>query len=117
MLNKINALRAENGLPELKSDSELASYAKIRAEEISKKWSHTRPNGTEGLDLIPLSKSYAGENLSKCTENGNECDEMFTALVNSPSHLENMIAPEYTSIGIATYESNGTVYVAYMFSN
>ena len=41
----------------------------------------------------------------------------FTALVNSPSHLENMIAPEYTKIGIASIEINGKMYVAYMFSN
>ena len=41
----------------------------------------------------------------------------FTALVNSPSHLDNMIAPEYTKIGIASIEINGKMYVAYMFSN
>ena len=64
MLNKINELRATHDLPALNVDTDLVSYAQIRANEITKKFSHTRPDGTEGLDIIPLSKSYAGENLS-----------------------------------------------------
>ena len=120
MLNKINELRASHDLPALNVDTDLVSYAQIRANEITKKFSHTRPDGTEGLDIIPLSKSYAGENLSwHVMDQGVDAavEGTFTALVNSPSHLENMIAPEYTKIGIASVEFNGRMYVAYMFSN
>lgn len=120
MLNKINELRATHDLPALNVDTDLVSYAQIRANEITKKFSHTRPDGTEGLDIIPLSKSYAGENLSwHVMDQGVDAavEGTFTALVNSPSHLENMIAPEYTKIGIASVEFNGRMYVAYMFSN
>lgn len=120
MLNKINELRATHDLPALNVDTDLVSYAQIRANEITKKFSHTRPDGTEGLDIIPLSKSYADENLSwHVMDQGVDAavEGTFTALVNSPSHLENMIAPEYTKIGIASVEFNGRMYVAYMFSN
>lgn len=120
MLNKINELRATHDLPALNVDTDLVSYAQIRANEITKKFSHTRPDGTEGLDIIPLSKSYAGENLSwHVMDQGVDAavEGTFTALVNSPSHLENMISPEYTKIGIASVEFNGRMYVAYMFSN
>lgn len=120
MLNKLNELRATHDLPALNVDTDLVSYAQIRANEITKKFSHTRPDGTEGLDIIPLSKSYAGENLSwHVMDQGVDAavEGTFTALVNSPSHLENMIAPEYTKIGIASVEFNGRMYVAYMFSN
>lgn len=120
MLNKINELRATHDLPALNVDTDLVSYAQIRANEITEKFSHTRPNGTEGLDIIPLSKNYAGENLSwHVMDQGVDAavEGTFTALVNSPSHLENMIAPEYTKIGIASVEFNGRMYVAYMFSN
>lgn len=120
MLNKINELRATHDLPALNVDTDLVSYAQIRANEITKKFSHTRPDGTEGLDIIPLSKNYAGENLSwHVMDQGVDAtvEGTFTALVNSPSHLENMIAPEYTKIGIASVEFNGRMYVAYMFSN
>lgn len=120
MLAKINELRATYDLPALNVDTDLVSYAQIRANEITKKFSHTRPDGTEGLDIIPLSRSYAGENLSwYVMDQGIDAavDGTFTALVNSPSHLENMIAPEYTKVGIASVEINGKMYVAYMFSN
>lgn len=120
MLNKINELRATHDLPALNVDTDLVSYAQIRANEITKKFSHTRPDGTEGLDIIPLSKSYAGENLSwHVMDQGIDAavEGTFTALVNSPSHLDNMIAPEYTKIGVASIEINGKMYVAYMFSN
>lgn len=120
MLAKINELRATYDLPALNVDADLVSYAQIRANEITKKFSHTRPDGTEGLDIIPLSRSYAGENLSwHVMDQGVDAavEGTFKALVNSPSHLENMIAPEYTKIGIASIEINGNMYVAYMFSN
>ena len=120
MLAKINELRATYDLPALNVDADLSSYAQIRANEITKKFSHTRPDGTEGLDIIPLSRSYAGENLSwHVMDQGVEAavEGTFTALVNSPSHPENMIAPEYTKIGISSIEINGKMYVAYMFSN
>lgn len=120
MLAKINELRATYDLPALNVDTDLVSYAQIRANEITKKFSHTRPDGTEGLDIIPLSRSYAGENLSwHVMDQGVDAavEGTFKALVNSPSHLENMIAPEYTKIGIASVEINGKMYVAYMFSN
>lgn len=120
MLAKINELRATYDLPALNVDADLVSYAQIRANEITKKFSHTRPDGTEGLDIIPLSRSYAGENLSwHVMDQGVDAavEGTFTALVNSQSHLENMIAPEYTKIGIASVEINGKMYVAYMFSN
>lgn len=120
MLTKINELRATYDLPALNVDTDLVSYAQIRANEITEKFSHTRPDGTDGLDIIPLSRSYAGENLSwHVMDQGVDAavEGTFTALVNSPSHLENMIAPEYTKIGIASVEFNGRMYVAYMFSN
>lgn len=120
MLAKINDLRASRNLPSLSVDNELVSYAQTRADEITTKFSHTRPDGTEGLDIIPLTRDYAGENLSWHTADcGTDIavDETFTALVNSPSHLDNMITPEYTKIGIASVEVNGKIYTAYMFSN
>lgn len=120
MLSRINELRATYHLPALTVDSELVTYAQTRANEITEKFSHTRPDGTEGLDIIPLSRSYAGENLSWYVMDygvDSAAEGTFTALVNSPSHLENMIAPEYTKIGIASVEYNGRMYVAYMFSN
>ena len=56
LLADINNLRAEQGLPALTLDSELNSYAAVRSEEINTVWSHTRPNGTSGADMISSTK-------------------------------------------------------------
>ena len=66
LLADINNLRAEQGLPALTLDSELTSYAAVRSEEITTVWSHTRPNGTSGADMISSNK-WRGENLSYIT--------------------------------------------------
>lgn len=120
MLEKVNTLRESYGLEDLAYDSELVSYAETRAKEVTKKFSHTRPDGTQGYDIIPLSRGYAGENLAMCTMD-NSVDaiatELFTDLKNSPTHLENMVAPEYENIGIASVEAGGIIYIVFLFAD
>lgn len=62
LLADINNLRAEQGLPALTLDNELNSFAAVRSEEITSLWSHTRPDGTSGCDMISSNK-WRGENL------------------------------------------------------
>ena len=122
-------LRAEQGLPALTLDSELNSYAAVRSEEINTVWSHTRPNGTSGADMISSTK-WRGENLSYITygsfgfsdsEQNNAADSVFASLKASPSHYSNMVSGNYTKIGIYTYVANTgsgvKLCTAYMFSN
>ena len=129
MLSSINNLRAENGLPALTLDSSLVSIAETRSDEAAVLWSHTRPGGGKGADMISHDK-WRGENLSYVTYsnyNGSDSEQasaaelMFTNLCNSPSHYDNMVFSSYTKIGIATsvtQTASGTkVTTAYMFSN
>ena len=129
MLASINELRAQNGLSALTLDSNLVSIAETRSEEASVLWSHTRPNGGKGADMISHDK-WRGENLSYVTysnysgsdsEQSSAASLMFKNLCNSPSHYDNMVFSSYTKIGIATSVSQtdgGTkVTTAYMFSN
>lgn len=130
LLEMINELRAENKVGALKSDDFLVECADTRAVEATSFWSHTRPDGTDGLTLIPSNK-WAGENLSfviydtfDYTEE--ECikvaEKAFTELCNSPTHLDNMLFSKFKTIGISTYVSatkDGRIKLcsAYMFSN
>ena len=130
MLKKINELRASEGAGKLSMDSELNGYAAVRAEEASTSWSHTRPNGTQGCDMISSSK-YRAENLScrKYSSFGytqkeleSAADAMFADLKASSMHYENMTFKNFTKIGIRTYVSKGSdgkvhLTTAYMFSN
>ena len=105
----INEYRTQNGLNVLEINNELCFYSSIRVEEIKTVWSHTRPEGSNGYDLIPQDR-YAGENLARKFQ---VPDKVFNAWINSPSHLANIVNVNYTQIGIAY--SNG--YWVTMFSS
>ncbi|SKC07793.1 Cysteine-rich secretory protein family protein [Lachnospiraceae bacterium] len=129
LLDEINDLRKSKGLKELTIDSTLTTIADTRSTEASKKWSHERPNGEQGTEMIS-SDLWRGENLSCVTYPGYKgsekdqekaADTMFDNLVASPAHYDNMVFKNYTKIGISselTETSDGTkITVAYMFSN
>lgn len=121
----VNSIRSSS----LASNGTLNSYANTRAYEASVKWSHTRPNGTRGVNMIDASK-YRGENLAKTVvyDYGGTNDESYaiaTRLFNnwkkSSSHYANMVDNDFTQIGLKTYvvvEGNKYIfYTAAMFSN
>ncbi len=119
MLNSINQLRASRGVGPLTIDSSLVTIANVRSQEASVKWSHTRPDGTQGADMIAANK-WRGENLSYVTgteDVGEASKIMFDNLVASPTHYDNMVFNQFTRIGISTYVANGKITVAYMFSS
>lgn len=50
--NLINAERQKAGLPALAWDSSMESLAKTRAKEVTTKYSHTRPDGTNVMSFV-----------------------------------------------------------------
>lgn len=129
MLQKMNELRKSVGAGPLAIDATLNSYAATRAVEATTKWSHTRPNGSQGCDMIPGNK-WRGENLSYVVVPGFSYSEseqeeaaqiMFDNLVASPTHYDNMTYGSFTKVGIRTNVAdtgNGTkLTTAYLFSN
>lgn len=121
----INSIRSQA----LAMNGTLNSYAAIRAKEASVQWSHTRPNGTRGINMIDASK-YRGENLAKTVLydfDGSDAmlnevaSRLFNNWKNSSSHYNNMVYGEFTQIGLKTYvvvEGNKYIfYTAAMFSN
>lgn len=103
--NIINEIRAEAGLDSLTWDSNLETVASVRANEISKNFSHTRPNGKQWYTVN--SKIQGGENLAYGFDNAND---VVDAWMNSPTHKENILYDEFEKIAISIYEDNGTLY-------
>ena len=119
MISHINELRVSTGVEVLELDRDLIAVADIRSEEASANWSHTRPNGEQGVELISSDK-WKGENLSriKGTEDPvKAASVMFEDLVASPAHYDNMVFGEFTRIGISSYVEGDKITVAYLFSN
>lgn len=103
LLTSVNTLRESKGLEPLALDTELSEYAAIRAQEASTSWTHVRPDGTQGCDMISANK-WRGENLSyikytkfgfSITEQQQAASIMYNNLVASPTHYDNMVFGNY----------------------
>ena len=126
IISCINSYRGSS----LYSDGTLISYASTRAADSSYCWSHTRPDGTRGCDMISSDK-WRGENLCKvCISSGfTGSDDQIYALASrivsdwagSSGHYANMVCGDFTYVGVYTYASvsgdSVTFYTAAMFSN
>ena len=110
---KLNSYRASSKLGNLKKDTTLENIAKTRAKEIVQNFSHTRPNGKSGLTLIS-GNVYKGENIAKGQK---DCAAVMTAWYNSAGHKANMLNKNFTRVGIAGFEFNGTIYWVQIFAS
>ena len=102
-------------LSKLTLDEELCRAAQIRANEIVRSFSHTRPNGKGCFTVLKdLSISYgtAGENIAAGNQSGEgtflqwkEDGKNYAG----QGHRRNMLGANYKRIGIAyTYAANST---------
>lgn len=112
VLSKVNEIRAEYGLSSLSWDNTLEDVAKVRAKEASVCWSHYRPDGTKYTTVCPT--RVEGENLAKYYF---DVDDVINAWMNSPTHKENILRAQFTSVGIACYKTdNGGCFWAQSFT-
>ena len=117
LLDNINCMRSGIHVHALTEDAALDSYAAVRAKEASAKWSHTRPDGTAGMDIVPNQKC-CGENLSQssgCYSESAKENAMFVAMCNSPEHYVNMADSNFSKIGIGHYYDGDRLVMAYLF--
>lgn len=111
----LNKYRKNNKVIQLKRNSTLENYAKIRAREIAVtgKFSHTRPNGKSGLSLIK-GNLYKGENIAM---GQTSCNQVMNAWYKSKAHKRNMVKKQYRKVGIACYRYNCVNYWVQLFSS
>ena len=102
-------------LGKLTLDENLCKAAAIRAEEIVKNFSHTRPNGSACFTVLKdcsISYGLAAENIAAGNKSGEktfiqwkEDDEPYSG----QGHRRNMLNKDAKKIGIAyTYNANST---------
>jgi uncharacterized protein YkwD len=121
LLELTNKKRAEKGLKPLKMNDELASAAAEKAQYMFAKnfWAHIGPDGTTPWYFIKgagYEYMYAGENLAR---GFTTAPEVVEAWMESPTHRENIMSPNYADIGFAVSTGNltgsETVLVVEMF--
>lgn len=102
LLANINALRANEGLNPYRINGTLNHSAKLKSAHIKAHnyWAHVAPDGTTPWDFfneVGYKYEVAGENLAR----NFTCDEqMLSAFMDSPTHRDNILNPNYQEIGI-----------------
>lgn len=113
----VNKERKANGLGAVMLSDELCKVADVRAKEIVKSFSHTRPNGTSCFTAFKengVSYRYAGENIAYGQKTATI---VMNAWMNSAGHRANILNKNFGKIGIACYNFNGVKYWVQLFTN
>ncbi|WP_255882191.1 MULTISPECIES: leucine-rich repeat protein [unclassified Ruminococcus] len=115
VISLVNAERSKVELSPLTQRSDVTEVAQIRAEEISRVFSHTRPNGSDCFTLIEennIQWRTVGENIAAGQSTP---QEVMNSWMNSQGHRENILNPEFNGIGVACFKKDGILYWTQMF--
>lgn len=122
LLSLINQKRATQKLSPLKENINLDSAAALKSKDmINRNYFEHYAYGLTPWDFMKISGYdylYAGENLAM---DFNTSEGMVNAWMKSPKHRDNIMNPDYTSIGFGivkgAYTENGTKRETTMVSN
>ncbi len=111
VLRLVNEERRKRGLGELTENPLLEGIADQRAEEITRLFEHTRPNG-QSFDSLYEERGATGygcwgENVAMGQP---DAAAVVAAWMKSQGHRENILKPEFTEIGIGVRYENGQMY-------
>lgn len=117
----INAERRKAGVSEMSIDYTMCKLAGVRAKEISKNQSHTRPDGrkynTIYADYGVTKPKATGENIAWATSFDSARDIVNYWMESTMGHREVMLNGKYKRFGIAMIKSGGKDYAVLMLAN
>ena len=117
----INAERRKAGVSEMSIDYTMCKLAGVRAKEISKNQSHTRPDGrkynTIYADYGVTKPKATGENIAWATSFDSARDIVNYWMESTSGHREVMLNGKYKRFGIAMIRSGGKDYAVLMLAN
>ena len=112
ILNRLNEIRKENGLPLFTLDSLLTATAQTKAQDMvaNNYFSHTSPtygNPFEMMQNAGVTYKAAGENIA----GNNNIDDAINSFMKSSEHSQNILSNSFNYIGIGLEESETYGYV------
>lgn len=119
VIRLINKERIKVGLSPLGTYTALDEVAKIRALELTEKYSHTRPSGGYCDSLMHSNGAIRnvwaiGENIAGGYRTASE---VMDAWMNSSGHRDNILSRDYTHVAVAmAYGPNNTCYWVQVFA-
>ena len=113
----VNVEREKYGLSPLIQDNGTTKVARLRAKEIVKSFSHTRPDGSTcftAANELGVSYRLAGENIAYGYPTP---QKVVNGWMNSEGHRKNILSFSFKKVGIGCYKSNGVLYWTQFFTN
>lgn len=109
VVDEVNAERAKYGLSPVTVSAELTEAARVRAQELTESFSHTRPDGSSWSTVSPA--AFA-ENIAR---GHNSASRVMAAWLTSSGHRRNILRGSYTAIGVAALQVNGVTHWVQLF--
>lgn len=109
VVDEVNAERAKYGLPPVTVSAELTEAARVRAQELTESFSHTRPDGSS---WSTVSSAAFAENIAR---GHNSASRVMAAWLTSSGHRRNILRGSYTAIGVAALQVNGVTHWVQLF--
>lgn len=102
ILELVNEERKNAGIEPLKLDGTLAKAAQVRAEEITQKWGHTRPDGQDPRTAVyEIDKTYKTKSISENISSWYSPETVVYGWMNSTKgHKENMLNSKWKYAGV-----------------
>jgi uncharacterized protein YkwD len=109
--DRVNAVRRERNLLELRSSDALARVARAHAEEMAREGylSHINPAGMNPLDRVRAAGidgfRLLAENIGASSVAGDRVPVVVEHWLESPVHRENLLNPAFNTTGIAAVDT------------
>ena len=119
MFEDVNATRARAALPALAEDSRLDEIAVEHAMDMAENgyFGHASRDGQTPFDRMAkanIAFTYAGENLAEAPDE----PAAYQGLLNSPTHLRNILQSHFSRIGVAAVDGpGGEIFFVQDFTN
>ena len=116
----VNVERQKNGLPALYLDSRISDVARTKSKDMADNnyFAHQSPTyGSAGNMLLKFGITWSawGENIASGQKSP---EEVVRQWMNSPSHRENILSPNFALIGVGyCTNSSGKTFWTQMFIN
>lgn len=110
VLRLVNIERAKVGAVPLRLSRDLMDAAAIRAEEITRRFAHERPDGSSCFSLLRDRNHYLGENIAAGSTTAQATVEQW---MNSPGHRSNILNTKYKELGVGHYHKLNSEYGDY----
>ncbi len=113
--DRLNAERAARGRPALAWDPALANYASAWSQNMAANgFRHSTISNMWGIG----SYNVIGENIAMGYGSGTTAGTLHVAWMNSSGHRENMLSPQFDSVGIGVFcAADGSMWATTSFAH